>query len=61
MAEIEYAAAIGPKVIEFYEDFFATPFPLEKMDMAAIPDFAVLLLSPKPKDIFFSADFQRKI
>ncbi|XP_023321022.1 aminopeptidase N [Eurytemora carolleeae] len=37
--ELEYAADIGPKIVEFYEELFDYKFPLEKMDMAAIPDF----------------------
>jgi len=37
--EVQYAAEIGPKVVSFYEDLFSTKFPLNKMDMAAIPDF----------------------
>ena len=43
--ELEYAASIGPKVIEYYEKLFDYPFPLEKMDMVAIPDFRVNPLS----------------
>jgi len=39
LSEVEYAAEIGPKIIDFYEEFFNTSFPLNKMDMAAIPDF----------------------
>lgn len=31
---------IGPKVLKFYEDYFDIKFPLPKMDMIAIPDFA---------------------
>ena len=34
-----YAQKIGPRVLEFYEDFFKTEYPLPKLDMAAIPDF----------------------
>lgn len=37
--EAKYAAKMGPLILEFYEEFFKIPFPLPKMDMAAIPDF----------------------
>ncbi len=40
--ELGYAAKIGPKVIQFYEDLFDYKFPLNKMDMAAVPDFQVM-------------------
>ena len=39
--ELAYAAEIGPKIITFFEELFDYKFPLEKMDMAAIPDFSV--------------------
>ncbi|XP_069686792.1 aminopeptidase N-like isoform X2 [Periplaneta americana] len=35
-----YAATIGPRVLQYYEDYFGIPYPLPKMHMAAIPDFA---------------------
>lgn len=34
-----YAAEIGPKMLEFYEDYFGIDYSLSKMDMAAAPDF----------------------
>ncbi|KAK6015311.1 hypothetical protein OSTOST_19265 [Ostertagia ostertagi] len=34
-----YALDAGIKCLEFYEDYFGIKFPLEKQDMAAIPDF----------------------
>merc|ERR1711884_259464 len=39
VSELKYAASIGPKVVEYYEKLFDFPFPLNKMDMVAIPDF----------------------
>ena len=41
LSELAYAANIGPKVIKYYEKLFDFPYPLNKMDMAAIPDFQV--------------------
>lgn len=39
MAQVDYAAEIGPKLLKFYEDYFQIKFPLPKIDMIAIPDF----------------------
>lgn len=36
----EYALGVGVKVLEFYQKTFGIPFPLPKLDMIAIPDFA---------------------
>nr|XP_040229612.2 aminopeptidase N-like isoform X1 [Anopheles coluzzii] len=38
--QVDYAREIGPKVTRFYEDYFQQKFPLPKIDMIAIPDFA---------------------
>uniref|UniRef100_A0A182QC88 Aminopeptidase n=1 Tax=Anopheles farauti TaxID=69004 RepID=A0A182QC88_9DIPT len=38
--QVEYAADVGPRVTRFYEDYFHQKFPLPKIDMIAIPDFA---------------------
>ena len=38
--QAEYARSIGPVILEYYEEFFKTVFPLPKQDMAALPDFA---------------------
>lgn len=40
MDQVDYAAEVGPKVLKFYEDYFKIKFPLPKIDMIAIPDFA---------------------
>jgi len=34
-----YAAEMGPKISEFFEDFFQIDFPLPKQDMTSVPDF----------------------
>lgn len=34
------AAEVGPRVLEYYEEYFGIDYPLPKMDMAAIPDFS---------------------
>ena len=38
--KVGYAAQAAAAIIPFYEDLYKVPFPLPKMDMAAIPDFA---------------------
>ncbi|KAG5673914.1 hypothetical protein PVAND_003915 [Polypedilum vanderplanki] len=40
MEQVDYAAEIGPKVLKFYEDYFDIKYPLPKVDMIAVPDFA---------------------
>lgn len=35
-----FALDTAVKVLEFYEDYFAIPYPLDKCDMIALPDFA---------------------
>lgn len=37
---MDYALSVGPKVLDFLEDFFGIKYPLPKTDMIAIPDFA---------------------
>ncbi|XP_068239378.1 aminopeptidase N-like [Palaemon carinicauda] len=38
--QAEYALSIGPKMLSHFEEFFKIPFPLPKLDMIALPDFA---------------------
>ena len=38
--QAEYARKIGPQILEYFEEFFKTPYPLPKQDMAALPDFS---------------------
>ena len=38
-ADLTYAAQFAADVLDFYDDRFATPFPLPKMDLLALPDF----------------------
>lgn len=35
-----FALETGIRVLEYYEEYFGIPYPLPKMDMVAIPDFA---------------------
>ncbi|XP_020811808.1 aminopeptidase N-like [Drosophila serrata] len=37
--QCDFAADIGPKVLQYYEELFGIKFPLPKMDQIAIPDF----------------------
>ncbi|ROT72063.1 putative aminopeptidase N-like isoform X1 [Penaeus vannamei] len=39
-----YVASIGPKILNFYEDYFNISFPLRKQDMVALPDLSALAL-----------------
>lgn len=36
----EFALETAVRCLEFYEDYFGIPYPLEKCDMIALPDFA---------------------
>ncbi len=40
VALTEFALDVAVKTLEFYEDYFAIPYPLAKCDMIALPDFA---------------------
>lgn len=35
-----FALEVGVKALEFYNDYFGIPYPLPKLDMLAVPDFA---------------------
>lgn len=35
-----YALEVGPKILEFFEDYFSIKYPLPKIDMIALPDFS---------------------
>jgi puromycin-sensitive aminopeptidase len=37
---VDFALDTAVKVLDFYEDYFALAFPLPKIDMIALPDFA---------------------
>ena len=37
--QAQYAKDIGPKILEYFEQYFNFTFPLPKQDMIAIPDF----------------------
>lgn len=38
--QVEFARKIGPKFLEYYENYFDVKYPLPKQDMVAIPDFS---------------------
>lgn len=38
--QCDFAAEFGPKVLQYYEEFFGIKFPLPKVDQVAVPDFA---------------------
>ncbi|VVC38461.1 Hypothetical protein CINCED_3A009639 [Cinara cedri] len=40
LSHTQYARDIGPNILQFYEEFFSIPYPLEKTDLVALPDFA---------------------
>ncbi|CAN7979453.1 unnamed protein product, partial [Ixodes pacificus] len=37
---VEYSLSIGPKILEYYEEYFSIKYPLPKTDMIALPDFS---------------------
>merc|ERR1719414_2594063 len=38
--QIAYAKDIGPKMLQYFEEYFNVDYPLPKQDMIAIPDFS---------------------
>ena len=38
--QARYCLKIGPKILEYFEDYFKIKFPLPKIDNVALPDFA---------------------
>ncbi|XP_012148075.1 suppressor of ER stress-induced death [Megachile rotundata] len=38
--QAQYCLQIGPKILEYYEDYFKIKFPLPKIDNVALPDFS---------------------
>lgn len=36
----DYALKIGPRILDYLQNFFQIEYPLPKMDIIAIPDFA---------------------
>ncbi|XP_077524917.1 aminopeptidase N-like isoform X2 [Amblyomma americanum] len=39
ISAVDYSLSIGPKILEFYEQYFSEKYPLPKTDMVALPDF----------------------
>lgn len=37
-----FSLECAKKSLDFYDDFFAIPYPLPKLDMVAIPEFAMV-------------------
>lgn len=40
MGELAYALEVGVRTLSFYDQYFGIPYPLQKLDMVALPDFA---------------------
>ncbi|BES97198.1 aminopeptidase [Nesidiocoris tenuis] len=38
--QAKYALSIGPRILRYFEQYFGIRYPLPKMDMIALPDFA---------------------
>lgn len=39
-SHLDYALDLGVRIIEFFDSYFETPYPLPKADLVAVPDFA---------------------
>lgn len=65
-SHLQYSVDEGIRILEFFTDYFQTPYPLKKLDMVALPDFdagamenwglityreVVLLADPKNRSI----------
>lgn len=40
IGQAKYSLEIGPKILKYFENYFGIDFPLPKVDMIALPDFA---------------------
>ncbi|KAF4727569.1 pp2a multicopy suppressor, partial [Perkinsus olseni] len=40
-AQCGYALEVATRVLAWYEEFFGIPYPLPKLDLIAVPDFAM--------------------
>jgi len=38
--QVSFAVEVTPIMLEFLEDYFQVPFPLPKLDLVGLPDFA---------------------
>ena len=38
--QVAFAVEVTPIMLEFLEDYFQVPFPLPKLDLVGLPDFA---------------------
>ncbi|CAH0778351.1 unnamed protein product [Bemisia tabaci] len=39
LAQAHYSLEIGPRILEYFEEYFGIKYPLPKIDMIALPDF----------------------
>jgi puromycin-sensitive aminopeptidase len=54
-----HALTVALKALPFYESYFNMPYPLTKLDMVSIPDFAAGLFVPRPAFLLFGARDRR--
>ena len=38
--QLEFALDMGVRTLSFFDEYFGIPYPLPKLDMVALPDFA---------------------